>query len=50
MESISEEVEEWYESLSEEEQEKADDAADAWEKKNKKRIEKAGEKLEELYY
>ena len=50
MESISEEMDEWYESLSEDEQEIADDAADAWEKKNKKRIEKADKKLEELYY
>lgn len=45
---IEEEMEDWYESLSEEEQEKVMEATAAWEEKNERRIEKAYDKLIEV--
>lgn len=45
MEKLEAEMEKWYESLSEEDQEKADDAADEWGMENMTRIERASANL-----
>lgn len=45
IEKLEAEMEKWYESLSEEDQEKADDAADEWGMENMTRIERATENL-----
>ena len=45
MEKLEAEMEKWYESLSEEDQEKSDDAADEWGMENMTRIERASANL-----